>query len=144
MLFPALEEASNSEAIRFGERALTYSDIRGVVGNVARQLEGVERVAVWALPALETCPAVLGALAAGVPVVPINPKSGQRELEHVVSDSGPARDGGRLPQESGGEAPAIVIYHVRDDGSSEGRCASPPGDLLQPRRACGRVGLDRA
>jgi malonyl-CoA/methylmalonyl-CoA synthetase len=49
MLFPALEEASNSEAIRFGERALTYSDLRGVVGNLARQLEGVERVAVWAL-----------------------------------------------------------------------------------------------
>jgi malonyl-CoA/methylmalonyl-CoA synthetase len=73
MLFPALEEASNSEAIRFCERALTCSDLRGVVGNVAR---GVERVAVWALPALETCPAVLGALAAGVPVVPINPKSG--------------------------------------------------------------------
>jgi malonyl-CoA/methylmalonyl-CoA synthetase len=96
---------------------------------------------------------VLGALAAGVPVVPINPKSGQRELEHIVSDSGPevvmcgpdtdlpealvelrrldvdlgARDGGRLPQESGGEAPAIVIYTSGTTG--------PPKGAVLPRRA---------
>jgi malonyl-CoA/methylmalonyl-CoA synthetase len=89
VLFPALEEAWNSESLRFGERALTCGELRGVVGHVARQLEGVARVAVWALPALETCSSVLGALAAGVPVVPINPKSGQRELEHMVSDGGP-------------------------------------------------------
>ncbi len=153
MLFPALEEPSNSDAIRFGERALSYSDLRRVVGNVAQQLEGLGRVAVWALPELETCPAVLGALAAGVPVVPINPKSGQRELEHIVSDSGPevvmcspeaklpealvelrrvdvhldARDGGRLPQEPGEEAPAIVIY-------TSGTTGSPKGAVL-PRRA---------
>jgi malonyl-CoA/methylmalonyl-CoA synthetase len=120
---------------------------------MARQLQGLERVAVWALPALETCPAVLGALAAGVPVVPINPKSGQWELEHVVSDSGPGlvlcaaevklpstlaglrrvdvdldtRDGGPLPQEPGEEAPAIVIYTSGTTG--------PPKGAVLPRRA---------
>ena len=152
MLFPALEEASNSEALRFGERALTYGELRGVVGHVARQLEGVARAAVWALPALETCPAVLGALAAGVPVVPINPKSGQRELEHMVSGSGPevvmcgpeaklpealvelrrvdvdlgARGGCPLPQEPGDKAPAIVIY-------TSGTTGRPKGAVLPHR-----------
>lgn len=153
MLFPALVEASESEAIRFGERVLTYKDLRGIVGSLVGQLEGLERVAVWALPTMETCPAVLAALAAGVPVVPINPKSGQRELEHVVSDSGPevvmcgseaelpealaplrrvevnldARDGGRLPEEPGEETPAIVIYTSGTTG--------PPKGAVLPRRA---------
>ena len=32
---------------------------------------------------------MVGALAAGVPIVPINPKAGTRELEHILSDSAP-------------------------------------------------------
>jgi malonyl-CoA/methylmalonyl-CoA synthetase len=33
---------------------------------------------------------VVGALVAGVPIVPLNPKLGERELEHVLGDSDPA------------------------------------------------------
>jgi malonyl-CoA/methylmalonyl-CoA synthetase len=46
-------------------------------------------VAVLAEARLETCVAVIGALRAGVPVVPINPRSGERELTHIVSDAEP-------------------------------------------------------
>jgi malonyl-CoA/methylmalonyl-CoA synthetase len=52
-------------------------------------LSGVCRVAIWASPELETCVAVVAALAAGVPAVPINPRLGTRELQHVISDSSP-------------------------------------------------------
>jgi malonyl-CoA/methylmalonyl-CoA synthetase len=47
-------------------------------------------VAVWATSELETIVGVLGALAAGAPIVPLNPKSGARELAHVVADARPA------------------------------------------------------
>jgi malonyl-CoA/methylmalonyl-CoA synthetase len=49
----------------------------------------VTRVAVLAEPRIETCVAVLGALQAGVPVVPINPKSGASELAHIIADADP-------------------------------------------------------
>ncbi len=46
-------------------------------------------MAVLAEARLETCVAVIGALRAGVPVMPINPRSGERELAHIVSDAEP-------------------------------------------------------
>ncbi len=52
-------------------------------------MAGASRVAVWAVPSLETCVAVVGALAAGVPIVPINPKAGSKELAHILTDSAP-------------------------------------------------------
>ena len=61
-----------------------------MASHLADLVEAKPRVAVWAVPALETCAAVVGALAAGVPVVPINPKAGERELAHIVADCAPA------------------------------------------------------
>ena len=59
------------------------------------------RVAVWATPTLETAVGVVAALLAGVPAVPLNPKSGERELAHIVADSAPtlvlAAPGAELP-----------------------------------------------
>ena len=56
---------------------------------MAAQLTGAERIAVIAEPRIETAVAVVGALHAGVPIVPINPKSGASELAHIVSDAAP-------------------------------------------------------
>ena len=50
---------------------------------------GRRRVAVLAEPRIETAVAVIGALPAGVPVVPVNPNSGAAELAHIVSDAEP-------------------------------------------------------
>ena len=89
-LFPALGDPPGREALRVDGRALAYPDLAGAVAGVAAGVAGMERVAVWAEPALETCVAVLGGLAAGVAVVPINPRIGEQELAHIVGDSSPS------------------------------------------------------
>ncbi|MFF8292417.1 acyl-CoA synthetase [Streptomyces sp. NPDC016309] len=89
-LFPALDAGSERPALRFGDRSLTYGELRAVAGSLAARLDGAGRVAVWATPTLETAVAVVAALLAGVPAVPLNPKTGERELTHIVTDSGPA------------------------------------------------------
>ena len=109
---------------------------------MAKQFEGAERVAVWAESTLETCVAAVAALATGVPLVPINPKLGTGELEHVLTDSKPdvviggpdgiavdvdAR-GGELPDSKAtDEDPALIIY-------TSGTTGRPKGAML-PRRA---------
>ncbi|MDX3631362.1 acyl-CoA synthetase [Streptomyces europaeiscabiei] len=103
-LFPALTgEAMTPErpALRFGERSLTYAELAAVTDALADRVKGGGRVAVWATPTLETAVAVVAALRAGVPAVPLNPKSGEKELGHILSDSAPslvlAAPGDELP-----------------------------------------------
>src|SRR3954452_24157727 len=85
-LLPALTAPGDREAIRCGGRAITYRELAGVVAHVSARIAGATRVAVWASPVLETCAAVVAALAAAVPIVPINPRAGEREPAHTVSD----------------------------------------------------------
>jgi malonyl-CoA/methylmalonyl-CoA synthetase len=151
-LLPPLVDPSDREAIRFGERALSYRELRDVAAHLASELGGAERVAVWAVPALETCASVLTALLAGVPIVPINPRSGERELGHIVRDSDPGlvltapeaqlpralselrrvdvgleASNEPLPSEPDSESPALVIYTSGTTG--------PPKGVVLPRRA---------
>jgi len=88
-LFASLADPDGREAIRVGGSALTYRELAAAAAEVARRLPGAGRVAVWAEPTLELAVAVVGALAAGVAVVPINPGLGPRELGHIVEDSAP-------------------------------------------------------
>jgi malonyl-CoA/methylmalonyl-CoA synthetase len=90
-LFPPLHDPYDREAVRIGDRALSYPELSRAAAAVAARLAGASRVAVWAEPTLELCVAVLGALGASVPVVPINPGLGPRELGHIVEDSVPER-----------------------------------------------------
>ncbi|WEO97611.1 acyl-CoA synthetase [Streptomyces sp. FXJ1.172] len=101
-LFPALADGPAGRiALRFGERSLTYGALAGAAGAVAGRLSGAGRVAVWATPELETAVAVTGVLLAGAAAVPLNPKSGEKELAHIVADSAPtlvlAAPGAELP-----------------------------------------------
>ncbi|WLQ43242.1 acyl-CoA synthetase [Streptomyces laculatispora] len=93
-LLPALQDPAGPpaarEAVRFGEQSLNYAQLAAAADALAARIADAGRVAVWAAPVPETVVAVVAALRAGVPAVPLNPKTGERELAHIVADSAPS------------------------------------------------------
>ncbi len=93
LLLPALQSptgpAASREAVRFGDLSLTYGLLAGASDSLAARIADAGRVAVWATPTPETVIAVVAALRAGVPAVPLNPRTGEGELAHILADSEP-------------------------------------------------------
>jgi malonyl-CoA/methylmalonyl-CoA synthetase len=125
-VFDALQTGSERVALCFPDRSLTYAQLAAAAGRLAAQLNEAERIAVIAEPRIETAVAVVGALHAGVPIVPINPRSGSSELAHIVSDASP----GLLLTAPGTEVPAALatLRQVVVDLEEEASDAAPPSD----------------
>jgi malonyl-CoA/methylmalonyl-CoA synthetase len=127
-LFPALRGATaDRPALRFGDRSLTYGQLAAATGALAGRLARYDRVAVWATAELETAVAVVAALEAGVAAVPLNPKSGEKELGHILNDSRP----GLLLVPPGAELPAAVGDLERVDIDVHGTGGPAPDSAAQ-------------
>ncbi|MFF3751642.1 acyl-CoA synthetase [Streptomyces sp. NPDC002018] len=132
-LFPALAARAERPALRFGDRTLTHAELADAAGSLAVRVAGARRIAVWATPTLGTAVGVVAGLLAGVPVVPVNPRSGARELAHIVSDSAPslvvAEPGVVLP-------PALAALDRVDTGAvgtgADGTPATEPSGPALP------------
>ena len=126
--------------IRFPDASASLDEVHAAVAVVAERVAGHARVAVLARPTLTTAVAVLGALRAGVPVVPVAADTGASELAHVVRDSGleawvghgpsdpqapvlpvdvTARGSSSLP-EPAADAEALVLYTSGTTGPPKG------------------------
>jgi malonyl-CoA/methylmalonyl-CoA synthetase len=89
-LLDALESAGpTAPALRFPGQSLDYAALRDWALALAGELDGAGAVAVWSQPRIETCVGVVAGLIAGVPVIPLNPRSGELELAHILADSKP-------------------------------------------------------
>jgi malonyl-CoA/methylmalonyl-CoA synthetase len=109
-LFPALHHPPDRVALRFGDLSLTYAELAGAAAALGPRLAGRSRVAVHGTASIHTCVGIVAALLAGVPVVPLNPKLGERERAHVLADSAPelvlAAPGAELPY---GDLPRVDV-----------------------------------
>ncbi|WP_329278480.1 acyl-CoA synthetase [Streptomyces sp. NBC_00691] len=151
-LFPALTAPSGRPALRCGPVTLTYEELARAAGALAARIGGAGRVAVWATPSAHTAVAVVGALLAGVPAVPLNPRTGERELAHILDDSkptavltgaddvlpaglaglprivvDPTASGPRGTETADAESAALIVYTSGTTG--------PPKGVLLSRRA---------
>ncbi|MEU9606965.1 acyl-CoA synthetase [Streptomyces sp. NPDC048057] len=130
-LFPALRSTPDRTALHFPARSLTYGQLTAVAGVVARRIGAASRVALWATPTPHTAVGAVAALLAGVPVVPLNPKTGERELAHIVGDSAPtavlAGPDDRLPAAL--DVLERITVDLGEGADAEGTAPSPRGGV---------------
>ena len=147
VLLPALAGrfGDHPDAVRVADEAISWEGLADRSTCLAHALQGMDSVAVDAVPTLDTVVTVVAGLMAGVPVVPIPPDAGPLEREHILRNSGasavpPSESGspGATLPEPHADAPALIIY-------TSGTTGSPKGVVLSRRAlAAGLDGLAAA
>lgn len=149
MQLTRVRDLGSEPAVTIGARTLSYDQLREAAGGLSMRLNGVSRIAVWAENTLETVVAIVAALETGIEAVPLNPKLGVAELEHIIGDARPQTivggpdtgplagirrervdldtAGELLPAPADSERVALIIY-------TSGTTGRPKG-VLMPRRA---------
>ncbi|MCK0517607.1 acyl-CoA synthetase [Williamsia sp. DF01-3] len=102
--------ADKPAVVTVGDVVLSRSDLVGAATSVAERIRGARRVAVLAEPTAQTVVAIVGALIAGVAVVPVPPDSGTAEREHILADSGAQAWLGAAPAEPGLPVVPVRMY----------------------------------
>jgi fatty acid CoA ligase FadD36 len=146
-LLPALTGSAGdrSDAVIVAGEACSWSELRERAAAVAARVEGARAVATCATASLDTVVAVCGALAAGVPLVPVPPDAGPVERAHILRDSGAVAllgeapwDDVELPRVSLGGGPAMSPTEPSSDAVglvmyTSGTTGLPKGALLSRR-----------
>lgn len=116
VLFPTLNQsalangADKPAVVTVGDVVLSRSDLVGAATSVAERIRGARRIAVLAEPTAQTVVAIVGALIAGVAVVPVPPDSGTAERQHILADSGAQAWLGAAPAEPGLPVVPVRMY----------------------------------
>ncbi len=128
------------EAVRFGDRSLTYGELNAAADRLAGHLAGLgvgpeDRVGIRVERSLEMVVAVLGVLKAGGAYVPVDPEHPRERLDFVLRDAGAgtvltresvagreeaSEAAGGLPAVPAPEALAYVIYTSGSTGQPKG------------------------
>lgn len=124
-LLPVLDDPPDRLALAFPDGTATYRQLAARAGALAGELAGLDRVAVWATPGLATAVGIVAAVLAGVPAVPLNPRSGPRELGHVVADAAP--DAVLAAPDAALPAPLRAVPHLPVTSRAAARTVVPAG-----------------
>jgi fatty acid CoA ligase FadD36 len=129
-LLPGLFAGSADDpgAVRIGQAATSREALAAAAAVCAGRLAGAGTVVIEARPELATVVGVLGALAAGVRLVPLAPDAGPLERDHVLADSGADIVLGRPPW--AGSRPCVEIPDVAHPGSAPGNSTGGAGVLV--------------
>jgi long-chain acyl-CoA synthetase len=142
----AARERAGAPAVVSGAERLTWAELdaqvdRAAAGYAARGLAPGERVAVQLANGTDWLRAVLGALRAGLVVVPVNTAYTDPELEYVLGDSGAALLVTSGERAAVGGVP-VVAGPPADDGPPPDVPAQP-GDLAFLAYTSGTTGRPR-
>ncbi|MEO8698771.1 MAG: AMP-binding protein [Kofleriaceae bacterium] len=147
MLFPWLAAPADRLAIRVGDRSLSQRELASACAHHVATLAAAgavpgDRIGVWTHPAIETLVALVAHAAAGYVSVPLDPKLGQRELDHVLGDAAPRlcvtapviATGGELAALPIRGEPALILY-------TSGTTGAPKGALITDRNIAANLDM---
>ncbi|SCL14057.1 fatty acid CoA ligase FadD36 [Micromonospora nigra] len=89
-LLPALRGAGadRADALRVSGSIMSSEDLLGCVNAVADRIRGARAAAVEARPSMEAVVGMVGAVQAGVPLVPLPPQADPRERSRILREAG--------------------------------------------------------